>query len=99
MNVAVKMIHPYSEWVTPSGLTVQVGSGISQRQLLEAQAFIADSMVAGVKDAGNHNDERNVDLSSSDSKLVLSKRKPSVNRMDWLFGPNSVLGSWPRCRA
>jgi len=40
-NLAVKLVHTYDEWKMPCGLTVQVGAGITEEQVVEAQDFLA----------------------------------------------------------
>jgi len=44
-SVAVKVIHPYSEWNTESGLRVQVGSGLTQQHVQQALTFLTTMIV------------------------------------------------------
>jgi len=44
-SVAVKVIHPYSEWNTESGLRVQVASGLTQQHVRQALTFLATMIV------------------------------------------------------
>jgi len=44
-SVAVKVIHPYSEWITESGLRVQVASGLTQQHVMQALTFLATVIV------------------------------------------------------
>lgn len=40
---AVKVIHTYDEWTTPSSLCVQVGTGLTLKHFRRAEAFLAGS--------------------------------------------------------
>jgi len=44
-SVAVKVIHPYSEWNTESGLRVQVASGLTQQHVQQALTFLTTMIV------------------------------------------------------
>jgi len=44
-SVAVKVIHPYSEWITESGLRVQVASGLTQQHVQQALTFLTTMIV------------------------------------------------------
>lgn len=45
-DVAIKLVHCYEEWATPSGLHIQVGSGLTSEQLRASQDFLGGPVAA-----------------------------------------------------
>jgi len=48
LDVQVKMLHTFMEWTSPSGLSLQVGSGISQDHFLSGVSFIETGVDVGL---------------------------------------------------
>merc|ERR1719191_558102 len=39
-GASVKLIHTYDEWMTPNGMLVRIGTGLSKGDLIKACAFL-----------------------------------------------------------
>lgn len=45
-NLEVKLVHTYDEWLTPKGVQVAIGAGLTQEQLRQAEEFVAGPIAA-----------------------------------------------------
>eukprot|EP00932_Pfiesteria_piscicida_P007762 SRR837773.1796.p2 GENE.SRR837773.1796~~SRR837773.1796.p2 ORF type:complete len:213 (-),score=77.66 SRR837773.1796:206-844(-) len=81
-GVAVKMIHPVSEWITPSGMLVQVGRGLNEEEVQGVLEFLApeepvkatvsDCSTEPAEDSPTHDDEL-VEMEAFDANLLLTE--------------------------
>jgi len=81
MNAATCLIHTYDEWMTASGLLLQVGSGLTMKHFHKAMAFLNNTAgngqlaIAGVKADGSPHgsDESTESDGSNDGSLEQSE--------------------------
>lgn len=87
LEVSVKLVHPYKEWVTAEGRTIKVGTGILRTHLLDALNFLGSRCPAEPDGLRHHRVSSLEEPGAATFAGVLSALKPLLSFL--VFGDDA----------
>mmetsp|Transcript_109362 Transcript_109362/g.316101 ORF Transcript_109362/g.316101 Transcript_109362/m.316101 type:complete len:316 (-) Transcript_109362:240-1187(-) len=93
LDVKIKLVHCYTEWVTPQGVSAQAGVGLSRRDVEEARAFFQGVVPIQPLATGVVAERKQLDTASVQAQ-VARKLSAKVHTLEPKQAETSMLICW-----